>query len=159
MYYLIKIIKTIAFRQEISFHILLTLIIWYFITHSPQEIYRQAKKFILTIENMKTWKNLKSQLSHNRSNTSPYQVGTTMNFLTYVPWLWSHRNHGVSSSFSKTLGHGSVWRAEFCYSFHNLLTYQTCSWLPRCSFSLKEVCGDLAHCPSHCSWFSLSSVC
>ena len=25
MYYLIKIIKTIAFRQEISFHILLTL--------------------------------------------------------------------------------------------------------------------------------------
>ena len=34
-----------------------------------------------------------------------YQAGTIVNFfLTYIPWLWSRRNHGVSSSFSRMLG-------------------------------------------------------
>jgi hypothetical protein len=42
MYHLIKIIKTIAFRQESNFLISLTLIILFFITHSPWEIHRQA---------------------------------------------------------------------------------------------------------------------
>ena len=72
MYYLIKIIKTIAFQQEISFHILLTL-----------KIHLNHRKY----ENMT--KNLKSQLLHNRSNTSPYQARTK----TIFSLIFSHQMH------------------------------------------------------------------
>jgi hypothetical protein len=85
----LKSLKLLLFDRKLVFTSYLMLIIWFFITRSPWEIHRQAKKSF-NVENLKTiQKNLKAQLLlHNRSNTSPYQAGISMNFfLTYDPWL------------------------------------------------------------------------
>ena len=42
-------------------------------------------------------------------------------------------------------GQHSLWREQFHETFHNLLTCLSCPPLPRCFFSLKELCGTLAH--------------
>ena len=43
------------------------------------------------------------------------------------------------------LGQYSLWREQFHETFHNLLTCLSRHPLPRCFFSLKELCGALAH--------------
>jgi hypothetical protein len=40
-----------------------------------------------------------------------------MFFLTYVPWLWSCHNYGVSHHLAGYLGHCSLWMAQIHHSF------------------------------------------
>ena len=47
---------------------------------------------------------------------------------------------------TRWLGRPSLRREEFQQSPHNLLTCLSCPRLPRCFFSLKELCDALAHC-------------
>ena len=47
---------------------------------------------------------------------------------------------------TRWLGRPSLRREEFQQIPHNLLTCLSCPRLPRCFFSLKELCDALAHC-------------
>src|SRR4051812_38089269 len=91
-------------------------------------------------------------LSVHRSNTNHVGVEAGSHprvvhinyFFPCFPFFL-HRKHGQSSSFNMMLGSVFTVKEEFHETFHNLLTCLSCPPLPQGFFSLKELCGALAH--------------
>ena len=81
---------------------------------------------------------LNTNLSDSLHYTSPISLSSVVVFFCAVAMENLHHLTGCMGQFS-------LWRAEFHETYYNLLTCLSSHPLPRCFFSLKELCCALAH--------------